>query len=57
MTPLTALLAAVLVAVVGWALWQLLTSYPLGVDLEIPLRAAERWLAGEDPYPPGAFEW
>jgi len=56
LTPLTAVLAAVLAAVVAWALWQLLAGYPLGVDLEIPLRAAERWLAGEDPYPPGAFD-
>ena len=56
MTPVTVVLVAVLVAVVAWALWQLLNGYPLGVDLEIPLRAAERWLAGDDPYPSGAFD-
>ena len=55
-TPAIAILTAILVVVTAWALWQLLTAYPLGVDLEIPLRAAERWLAGEDPYPPGAFD-
>ena len=55
-TPLTAVLIGLLVVVVTWALWQLLTGYPLGVDVEIPLRAAERWLAGGDPYPPGAFD-
>ena len=33
----------------------LLADYPIGVDLEIPLRAAERWLAGGDPYPASAF--
>ncbi len=55
-TPAIAILTAILVVVTAWALWQLLAGYPLGVDLEIPLRAAERWLAGEDPYPPGAFD-
>ena len=34
---------------------RLLAGYPIGVDLEIPLRAAERWLAGGDPYPASAF--
>ncbi len=56
LTPVVAVLTAILVVVTAWALWQLLTGYPLGVDLEIPLRAAERWLAGGDPYPPGAFD-
>lgn len=55
MTPVTAVLIAILAVVVVWALWQLVTGYPIGVDLEIPLRAAERWLRGEDPYPPDAF--
>ena len=56
MTPVTAVLIAILAVVVVWALWQLVTGYPIGVDLEIPLRAAERWLRGEDPYPPDAFQ-
>lgn len=55
-TPGTAFLVAILAIVVAWALWQLITGYPLGVDLEIPLRAAEHWLRGEDPYPPNAFD-
>jgi hypothetical protein len=29
--------------------------YPFGVDLEIPLRAGERWAAGGQPYLPEAF--
>ena len=33
----------------------LLFRYPFSVDLEIPLRAAERWLAGGDPYLASAF--
>ena len=49
MTLVTAVLIAILAVVVVWALWQLVTGYPIGVDLEIPLRAAERWLRGEDP--------
>lgn len=37
------------------ALGQLVSGYPWGVDLEIPIRAAERWIAGEQVYIPGAF--
>jgi hypothetical protein len=52
--------AAVLVVILAWFvlddLRRLLAGYPIGVDLEIPLRAAERWLAGGDPYPASAFE-
>jgi hypothetical protein len=48
-------LALVLLLVDAWALLQLIGGYPLGVDLEIPLRAAERWLSGGDPYPAEAF--
>jgi hypothetical protein len=33
----------------------LLFVYPFGVDLEIPLRAAERWRAGGEPYLASAF--
>jgi len=32
-----------------------LSSYPIGVDLEIPLRAAGRWAAGGQPYLASAF--
>lgn len=49
------LLTATLTLVVADNTRQLLTGYPIGVDLEIPLRAAERWLAGGDPYPASAF--
>jgi glycosyl transferase family 87 len=34
----------------------LLTYYPYGVDLEIPLRAAARWTSGGEPYLPESFE-
>jgi hypothetical protein len=44
---------------VGFAyLWQVpreLTSWPAGVDLEIPLRAASNWSHGVGPYPPSAM--
>jgi glycosyl transferase family 87 len=53
--PAVALLVLVLVAVNAVSVAQLLTGYLAGVDLEIPLRAATRWLAGGDPYPPEAF--
>jgi hypothetical protein len=33
----------------------LLRGYPAAVDIEIPLRAAERWLAGGRPYLPESF--
>jgi hypothetical protein len=39
-----------------WALAQLIAFYPFSVDLEIPLRAAERWMRGEPPYVASAFE-
>ncbi len=34
----------------------LLLHHPFAVDIEIPLRAAERWLAGGQPYDPAAFD-
>jgi hypothetical protein len=43
------------VVVIGLTLRDLFTYYPYGVDLEIPLRAASRWLAGGQPYLPEAF--
>lgn len=48
-------LLVVLALVVADDIRRLLAGYPIGVDLEIPLRAAERWLAGGDPYPASAF--
>jgi Glycosyltransferase family 87 len=50
-----ATLLAVLALVVARAQHRLWWHYPIGVDLEIPLRAAERWLAGGEPYPAAAF--
>ena len=52
---LTVVLLAILALVTADDIRRLLTGYPIGVDLEIPLRAAERWLAGADPYPASAF--
>jgi hypothetical protein len=43
------------VVVIGLSLRDLITYYPYGVDLEIPLRAASRWVAGGQPYLPEAF--
>jgi hypothetical protein len=34
----------------------LVLYHPFAVDVEIPLRAAERWLAGSPVYPPEAFD-
>ncbi len=52
---LAIVLLAILALVTADAIRRLLAGYPIGVDLEIPLRAAERWLAGGDPYPASAF--
>lgn len=49
-----ALLAA-LVLVTARSLIDLVTSYPPYVDIEIPLRAAERWMAGGQPYLASSF--
>ncbi len=49
-----ALLAA-LVLVTARSLIDLVTSYPPYVDIEIPLRAAERWMAGGEPYLASSF--
>lgn len=40
--------------VAGAWVWNL-SSYTIGVDLDIPLRAADRWLAGGQPYLASAF--
>ena len=50
------LIGALTVVVIGLTLRDLLTYYPIGVDLEIPLRAASRWVAGGQPYVPEAFD-
>lgn len=33
----------------------LILEFPAGIDFEIPLRAASRWVAGGEPYPPSAM--
>src|SRR5690349_597269 len=52
---LLAFLVAILALIVLNDLRLLLAGYPIGVDLDIPLNAASRWLAGGDPYPASAF--
>ncbi len=49
-------IGALTVGVIALRLRDLLTYYPIGVDLEIPLRAASRWVAGGQPYLPEAFD-
>jgi hypothetical protein len=51
--PFALAVLAALVCVVGGAVT--LFTQPFMVDLEIPLRAAERWAAGGQPYLAGAF--
>jgi hypothetical protein len=53
---LTPLLAVALIAVSLVAFNHLLRVHPFAVDIEIPLRAAERWLAGGPPYDPASFD-
>lgn len=49
-------LAGIAVAIIGWSLLNhLLFVYPFSVDLEIPLRAAQRWQGGGQPYLASAF--
>jgi hypothetical protein len=48
-------LVAALVVVTAHSLVDLVTSYAPYVDLEIPLRAAERWMAGGQPYLASSF--
>lgn len=53
-TPIRLLeIAASIVAVVGGLL--VLLTHPVMVDLEIPLRAAERWVHGGEPYLASSF--
>ncbi len=42
--------------VVALSVRDLLASYPIGVDVEIPLRAARRWLEGGQPYLVASFQ-
>ena len=48
-------LAVVVVLLMGMAVIDLIRHYPWGVDLEIPLRAAQRWVQGGRPYLPESF--
>ena len=49
-------LGAIVVALIALTLLtRLLNVYPFSVDLEIPLRAAERWTSGGQPYLASAF--
>ena len=54
--PLVVALAVVTTLVILVTLGQLFTYYPYGVDLDIPLRAAARWVAGGQPYLPESFD-
>ena len=42
--------------VVALAVRDLLAGYPIAVDIQIPLRAASRWLAGGQPYLASSFQ-
>ena len=42
--------------VVVLAVRDLLAGYPIAVDIQIPLRAADRWLSGGQPYLASSFE-
>ncbi len=42
--------------VVGLAVRDLLAGYPIAVDIQIPLRATSRWLAGGQPYLASSFQ-
>jgi hypothetical protein len=48
--------AALLIVVIVQSLQALLAVYPIGVDLEIPLRAAARFADGGQPYLVSAFD-
>ena len=52
---LVAGLVAILTILIVRELTAIVVAPRFGVDLEIPLRAAERWLAGEPPYLADAF--
>jgi hypothetical protein len=49
-------LSVIAISIIGWSLLNhLLLVYPFSVDLEIPLRAAQRWADGGQPYLASAF--
>lgn len=49
-------LGVIAITIVAWSLFNhLLFVYPFSVDLEIPLRAAQRWVDGGQPYLASAF--
>ncbi len=52
---LTVLLAAAATAIALGGVVVVLLTHPLMVDLEIPLRAADRWAHGGQPYLPSSF--
>jgi hypothetical protein len=57
--PIRVLRGALLVMVgllVAVAVRNMIAMHPVGVDLEIPLRAARRWLDGGQPYLPESFQ-
>ena len=53
---LEAVLGGFLVVIAVQNTIELIRFHSLAVDIQIPLRAAERWLAGGDPYPLSAFD-
>lgn len=53
---LEAVLFALVVFISGQRAIEILRFHPIGVDIEIPLRAAARWLGGGEPYLVAAFE-
>jgi Glycosyltransferase family 87 len=59
-TPANMLLRATLALAVGASVVSTFTgflrSYPIAVDLQIPLRAAERWIHGGQPYMASSFQ-
>jgi hypothetical protein len=50
-----ALLTLLVLLIVKAQIWTIWAMPRAGVDIEIPLRAAERWLAGGEPYDATAF--
>ena len=59
-TPANMLLRLTLALAVGASVVstfaRFLRSYPIAVDLQIPLRAAERWMHGGQPYLASSFQ-
>ncbi len=59
-TPANTVLRLTLILATGlsiiWTFAGFLRSYPIAVDLQIPLRAAERWIHGGQPYLASSFQ-